>query len=311
MFSCVSNETCISLYADDTKIWRRINLYSDHHLLQNDINNLYEWSIRNKIVFHPDKCKAISVTMQRNMLDNLPFNVFIYEINGTLIDYVSSQKDLGVYLNTKLTWNKQHDVLVANASSKFDILRRTCHFITDVRQKRTFYLTVVRSLLEHCSTIWDPQHVTHLAKYIAVQKRAIKWINNEPFAHYNDEKYHSELRKLEILPMKFKFIYNDLVMFYKIINKLTHAELPSYISLCQPNDTRYTRSTSAIHENIDLSTFRCEVVPTIDAFRHSYFYRTMHHWNKLPLSIRQSECLYYFKISLKNYFHSAHYGWPD
>ena len=108
--------------------------------------------------------------MIRNVLDNLPFNVYIYEINGILIDYVQSHKDLGVYLNKTLTWNKQHDVLIANASSSFGILRRTCHFTTDVRQKRAFYLAIVRSIFEHCSTIWSPQHPTHLSKYISVQK---------------------------------------------------------------------------------------------------------------------------------------------
>ena len=71
MFSSISQETNITLYADDTKIWRRINFYKDHHDLQNDINNLWDWSVRNLMVFHPSKCKALSVTMQRNVLDNL------------------------------------------------------------------------------------------------------------------------------------------------------------------------------------------------------------------------------------------------
>ena len=100
MFSCISLETNIALYADDTKIWRKINMFNDHFGLQDDINNLYDWSVKNKMVFHPNKCKALSVTMQRNVLDNLPFNIFIYELNGTLIDYVQSQSDLGVKINT-------------------------------------------------------------------------------------------------------------------------------------------------------------------------------------------------------------------
>ena len=111
--------------------------------------------------------------------------------------------------------------------------------------------------------------------------------------------------------MKFKFIYNDLTIFYKIVNKLTPIELPSYISLCQPESTRYIRRTAAIHKSIDISTFRCEVVPTVDAFKHSYFYRATQHWNSLPYIIRQSDHLYNFKLSIKKYFHSAHYDWPD
>ena len=55
--------------------------------------------------FHPGKCKPLSVILQRNVLDHFPFNIFIDELTGTLIDYVvQSQCDLGVNVNTKLTW---------------------------------------------------------------------------------------------------------------------------------------------------------------------------------------------------------------
>jgi hypothetical protein len=111
MFSCVSEGTNIALYADDTKIWREILYFSDHHILQNDINSLYDWSVRNRMTFHPKKCKALSVTLQRNVLDNLPFNIFFYEINGNVIDYVDSQRDLGVEVNTRFTWGPHCDVL--------------------------------------------------------------------------------------------------------------------------------------------------------------------------------------------------------
>ncbi|KAL5268986.1 hypothetical protein ACHWQZ_G002719 [Mnemiopsis leidyi] len=136
MFSSVTADTNIALYADDTKIWRRINQFSDHYILQNDINNLFDWSVRNKMVFHPSKCKALSVTMQRNALDNLPFNVFYYEINGTCIDYVDSQKDLGVMINTNLTWGPHYNIALNK------------HSVTKA-QMAEFLFTAVY-LLDHC-----------------------------------------------------------------------------------------------------------------------------------------------------------------
>ena len=93
MFSCVSEGTNIALYADDTKIWREIIGYPDHHIIQNDINRLYDWSVRNRMKFHPQKCKALSVSLQRNVLDNLPFNTFFYKLSGSDIDFVPSQSD--------------------------------------------------------------------------------------------------------------------------------------------------------------------------------------------------------------------------
>ena len=49
----ISENTKIVLYADDTKIWRRIRTPEDHHVLQADINALNEWAISNKMKFHP------------------------------------------------------------------------------------------------------------------------------------------------------------------------------------------------------------------------------------------------------------------
>ncbi len=311
MFSCVSAETNIALYADDTKIWRRITMFSDHFILQNDINNLFDWSVRNKMVFHPNKCKALSVTLQRNILDNLPFNVFNYEINGTCIDYVKSQRDLGININTNLTWGPHYDMLVLQASSKLGLLRRTCHFTADVRQKRSFYLAIVRSLFEHCSTVWSPQYASHLYKFEAIQRRAIKWINGEPFCSYSDEKYAEELRKLKILPLKLKFIHNDLVLFYKIVNQLVPIEFPDHISVVTAEGTRLTRQNAAVHDQIDFSTYHSDIAPSTDALKHSFFFRTMLNWNRVPVNIRQSDRLTLFKSSLTDYLWSPDVDWPD
>ena len=65
IFSCISEGTKIALYADDTKIWREITRYEDHFVLQSDINKLYAWSLDNKMIFHPSKCKVVSVTMRK------------------------------------------------------------------------------------------------------------------------------------------------------------------------------------------------------------------------------------------------------
>ena len=125
MFKCVSQGTNIALYADDTKIWREINYSKDHFILQGDIEKLNEWSYSNKMKFHPSKCKALSVTNQRNILHNLPCTIFNYKLGSVFIDYVHSQEDLGVTVTSKLLWTSQCDKLVKNANSKLALLMRT------------------------------------------------------------------------------------------------------------------------------------------------------------------------------------------
>ena len=76
MINCVTDGTNIALYADDTKIWREIIHWDDHIMLQNDINNLYQWSLENKMYFNLDKCKVLSIA--KNFLNK--FCLFSYII---------------------------------------------------------------------------------------------------------------------------------------------------------------------------------------------------------------------------------------
>ena len=229
-----------TLYADGTKIWRRIMCYEDHHILQSDIDRLHAWSIDNKMTFHPSKCKALAVTTQKNVLDNLPFNTFWYNLGHIDIEYVPSHTDLGVKVTSKLLWGHHCSQLAKQANMKLGLLMRTCHFTRDKRQKRVFYLTIVRSLFDHCSIIWYPHRSTHLRKLEVIQKRAIKWINGESFTTYSDNVFLEKQKALEILPIRLKFIHNTLTLFYRIVNSFVKITLPDYITVVRPEHKRFT-----------------------------------------------------------------------
>ena len=87
---------------------------------------------------------------------------------------------------------------------------RTCHFTTNKNQTRSFYLTLVRSIFEHCSVIWSPQQASNVAKFDIIQKRAIKWIDGHPFECYTKEEFFKKQRNYNILPMELRFRLNDL-----------------------------------------------------------------------------------------------------
>ena len=84
IYDNINENSKISLYADDIKLWRRINLVLDCDILQKDIDTLYKWTMTNKMKFHADKCKVLSVANNVPLfVDVLPFSRF--HINwGTL-----------------------------------------------------------------------------------------------------------------------------------------------------------------------------------------------------------------------------------
>ena len=139
MHSVISPGTDIALYADDTKIWREILFDQDQYILQKDIDSLYQWSVVNKMNFHPGKCKVLAVTNKR-LTYELPFYEYFYNLNGVILDYVDTEKDLGVIINGKLNWNTQCMALTRKANQRLGFVRRTCHFIMSSDQRRTLYL---------------------------------------------------------------------------------------------------------------------------------------------------------------------------
>ena len=68
--------------------------------------------------------------------------------------------------------------------------KRICYFVKNVSQKRSLYITLVRSLFEHCGEIWGPNPVILIAKnkIEPLQKRAVKWILGEMNKKYNTTK---------------------------------------------------------------------------------------------------------------------------
>ena len=320
MISTVSTGTDIALYADDTKIWRTINCWRDHILLQKDITALYKWSIKNKMRFHPSKCIVLTVT-GKNVQYILPFDRYAYHLNNEILEYKQSQKDLGINITSKLLWKFHCMSITTKASSRLGLLRRTLHYTKNKNQKRVFYLSLIRSLFEHCSVIWHPYTAGDIAGFVQVQKRAVKWILSEQYRSYSDSMFLTKQVELDILPMEYKFIYTDLVPFHQIVHKLVDIELPSYIcpkptsSVGSRFKTPFAISSGVDSSNIiiqnDNLQFRSIMAPKVNAFKYGFFYRTHLEWNKLPFEIRKGENLDNFKELLKKHIWKIILAKPD
>ena len=129
IYENVSDGTNIALYAEDTKIWRKITSEEDCIILNRDLDTLHTWAEVNGMKFHPKKCKVMSISLRRPTFNVLPFDRFAYELGNNILDYVSDEKDLGVIVTNKLSWEQQQKSIVSKASRQLRLLMRTCHFI--------------------------------------------------------------------------------------------------------------------------------------------------------------------------------------
>ena len=298
----IDKTTSICLYADDTKIWRKINSEFDCKQLQNDINTLHKWSIKNKMRFNATKCKVLQIHNNEPLCTReLPLAKYFYYMNNEIIDFTESEKDLGVMVNSKFKWDHHQQKVLNKAHQMLGITKRTCHFITDQKKRRLLYLSLVRSQFEHCSIIWRPITETEISAFEKLQKKAIKWIFNELYQHYEKETYLLRCSQIKIMPMLAFFDINDLVFFHKIVNNTIPFSLPDYIkSYSGQGRLRQTNLDSLSY----ISTFMSDSATSSSRspFYKSFFHKVLHAWNSLPFSVLNITESAKFKHKVVNHY---------
>ena len=126
--------------------------------LQADLLNLEHWSCVSGFTFNQSKCKH-----QRIKRKILPVTSS-YELGNHLIDTTENEKDLGVWLSSKLTWKKQVYVQTAKANKLLGHISRNTIFIRNTTARRSMYLTLVRPHFCYASQVWAPQTIELLQK---------------------------------------------------------------------------------------------------------------------------------------------------
>ena len=160
----ISDGTSMSLFADDTKIWRSMHNEADCSVLQDDITRLNNWCNQNKMKFHPGKYKVVSIISNPPKLfylNVLPMSQYSYQLGNNILNYEKCEKDLRIIVNSKFSWVDHQSLIISKASQMLGLTKQTCHFPMNGTRKRTLYVSLVRSQFEHCSAIWRPDKKYH------------------------------------------------------------------------------------------------------------------------------------------------------
>ena len=136
------NEVYFLLYADDLKLYRTINDFSDCVALQDDVNFLCCWCKLNGMVLNVSKCNVISFTRRKNPLLNS------YVIDANVIPRVEVVKDLGVYLDVSLHFKQHVNVTTSKANSVLGLIRRFGREFNDVYVTKSLFCYLVLPILE-------------------------------------------------------------------------------------------------------------------------------------------------------------------
>ena len=158
-------------YVDDTSVFESIPRCSPGYLPFIAANiNTYA-SMRN-MRLNEKKCKDMVI----NFLKYQPTVITPIQLNGIVIDRVSSYKLLGVIISNDLSWNEHCDSIHKKATKRLFVLRTLKRVGLGTNDLVLVYCSIVRSIVEYASPVWAaiPLYLDELIE--SVQRKALKII---------------------------------------------------------------------------------------------------------------------------------------
>lgn len=141
----------------------------DCRQLQKIVDMFSNWCKDNCMSISVGKCAVISFSRSKNPL------MWPYSIEGGAIERVSSFKDLGVILDTQLTFREHYSFVIAKANKNLGFIFRISKEFTDPHCLRSLYCSLVRSILETAVVVWSPYHDVWIKRIESVQSKFIRY----------------------------------------------------------------------------------------------------------------------------------------
>ena len=107
-------------FADDTKVYRVVDNRLDGTQLQNDLDVLGDWAVKQQMNFNVEKCKFVHYG-KRSIK-------FEYSLYGHPPETVASEKDLGIVFSNDLKVRRQCEEAYSKASQMLGLINRTIQF---------------------------------------------------------------------------------------------------------------------------------------------------------------------------------------
>ena len=199
-FSLHLNFTKCILFADDTTIYMSHN--NPTYLrwcIEEDLRTLSDWFKANLLTLNVDK--SVSLTFKPRVFAGR--NKFVginIKIDNQLPPNVDTTKFLGVWLDSKLSWNKHMSKLFIKLKRSLSMLKLSQNYLS-LHAKKCLYYAQIFSHLSYGILIWGNMlNQTQLAKLQSMQNKCFKLVlKQEP----TPQNYHVQ----KMLRIK------DLVMF--------------------------------------------------------------------------------------------------
>ena len=138
----------VKLFADDVKICINIDDINSFELLQDGLNALSRWASEWQLNVSINNCTTLHLGRNNAMRD--------YAIDGVTLPNVRIIRDLGVIVDSKLSFSAHFAHITAKAHQRAGLIGRCFNS----PRTHTFFFRAfkvyVRPIVEYCSPVWSP-----------------------------------------------------------------------------------------------------------------------------------------------------------
>jgi len=272
------------IFADDTKIFCSISNDKDAAQLQQDLNNLADWSQTWQLKFNASKCHVMHLGKQTT--------TYKYTMGGSTLEETEAEKDLGVIIDNELKFHSHVAQSVLKANRMLGLIKATFSCLDEYTLPR-LYQAMVRPHLEYGNIIWHPRFKCDAQAVEKVQRRATKLVPS-----IKDLSYEDRLQHLKLPSLQHRRLRGDLIQVFKIFKGLDRVDPDIFFSRPRTDTTRG-------HE-YKLFKKHCK----LDVRRNTFSHRIVNSWNNLSERVVQSPSLNCFKSRLDKHLCEEQYNTP-
>ena len=246
-----------SIFADDTKIYAKVNSSGDGQRLQDDLQNgPGTWAVENLMGFNANKCRVVHYGRDNPQCT--------YLINNVEIEPTKEQTDLGVLFVEDLSFTKHITNKTKKANGVLGIIHKTFTY-KSVPIMTTLFTGLVRPHLEYSVHAWSPYQKKDIITLERIQRRATKRI-----PELRDLPYEMRLERIGLTTLEERRTRGDAIETFKMLNGFENVDYQKFFQL---NTTAYNlrRHSKTLFKRRSRLELR----------KNFFSNRVVNHWNSL------------------------------
>ena len=201
-------------FADDCKAFKHIKIKNDCYDFQKDIDSFYFRAKKLLMNFNVLKCHVITITNNKAPV------IFCYKMNDVPLKRVTELVDLGINVDSTLSWSPHIHKIVNKANKVYGLIKRTLGWHAPQQTKYMLHCALARPLIEYCTPLWSGTSFTNVRLVERVQRSMTRYICN-----FSADIYKERLIKLNILPLTMKREQNDVIFFWKCLRGIYETDV--------------------------------------------------------------------------------------